>query len=202
MKKPSQQNDLRRISNFLFEVGILAKTPRSFSSFLGSGSQSVAEHINRTAFIGFVLSHMTNKANTDRIISMCLFHDITEARISDLNYVHQKYNERLEAAALKDLTDSMPYGNFIKKIIEEYEERKTLESKLAKDADNLELLLTLKEQADAGNKRALTWIPPLIKRLATKEGKKLASSIMKTNSDEWWYGDKKDSWWVNRNDKK
>jgi len=201
MKNSKNQDPLRGIANFLFEVGMLAETPRSFSSFLGSGSQSVAEHTNRTTFIGFVLAHMA-KANPDKVISMCLFHDITEARISDLNYVHQKYNERHEKAALKDLTSSMPYGESIEKIINEYKERKTLESKLVKDADNLELLLTLREQSDAGNKRALTWIPPLIKRLTTKESKKLAGSIMKTDSDEWWYGDKQDSWWVNRNDKK
>lgn len=200
-KKSKKQEDLRKISNFLFEVGMLAKTPRSGFFFLGSGEQSVAEHINRAVFVGFVLSQMA-KADTDKVVSMCLFHDITESRISDLNYVHQKYNERRETAALKDLINSMPYGSAIEKIIKEYKERKTLESKLAKDADNLELLLSLKEQADTGNERALTWIPPLIKRLVTEEGRELALSITKTDSDEWWYGNKKDSWWVNRNDKK
>ena len=27
---------------------------------------------------------------------MCLLHDLAEARVSDLNYVHQKYTERKE----------------------------------------------------------------------------------------------------------
>ena len=32
--------------------------------------------------------------------------------------------------------------------------------------------------------------------------KKIASEIVKTNSDSWWFGDKEDEWWVSRNRKK
>ena len=45
------KQDLTSIVDFLFEVGILAKTPRSGFHFLGSGEQSVAEHINRVSYI-------------------------------------------------------------------------------------------------------------------------------------------------------
>ena len=41
------------IANFLFEVGMLNKTPRSGYQFLGSGKESVAEHILRTVFVGY-----------------------------------------------------------------------------------------------------------------------------------------------------
>ena len=40
-----------RIVEFLFEVGMLKRTPRSGWQFLGSGSESVAEHAFRTAWI-------------------------------------------------------------------------------------------------------------------------------------------------------
>jgi len=33
------------IADFLFEVGMLSRTPRSGYQFLGSGRESVAEHI-------------------------------------------------------------------------------------------------------------------------------------------------------------
>jgi putative hydrolase of HD superfamily len=72
---------------------------------------------------------------------------------------------------------------------------------LAKDADNIEFILTLKEQVDAGNERARTWIPSAIKRLKTKEGQILGDKIIKTDSDRWWFNDKEDKWWITRNKK-
>lgn len=193
------ENDLKPIANFLFETGMLQKTPRSGFFFLGSGQQSVAEHINRVTYTGFVLAKMNGLADLNKILQMCMFHDLSEARVSDLNYVHQKYNERLETKAVEDLTTTLPFGDDMKKIIDEYEERKSIESKLTKDADNLEFLLSLKEQSDIGNDKADSWIQPLLGRLLTEEGKQLAQEILNTDSDQWWYGDKDDKWWVNRN---
>ncbi|PKN06235.1 MAG: phosphohydrolase, partial [Deltaproteobacteria bacterium HGW-Deltaproteobacteria-7] len=43
------------IANFLFEVGMLSRTPRSGYQFLGSGNESVAEHVLRTVFVGYTL---------------------------------------------------------------------------------------------------------------------------------------------------
>lgn len=194
-----KKSELKSIANFLFEAGILQKTPRSGFYFLGSGSQSVAEHLNRVSYIGFVLSKMHGSADTAKVLEMCMFHDFAESRVSDLNYVHQKYTERHEEKAVEDLTKSMPFGDEIATIIHEYEERESIESKLTKDADNLELLLALKEQADIGNERANSWIVPLMKRIQTKEARILAQVILETDSDEWWYGNKEDEWWVSRN---
>ena len=190
---------IKSIANFLYEVGMLSKTPRSWSSFLGSGEQSVAEHINRTVYIGYVLGSMRGtKVNFDKIINMCLFQDLSEARISDLNYVHQKYTVRKEKDATQDLIKTLTFGNDLEKTISEYETRESDESILAKEADNLEFLVSLKEQVDIGNERARTWIPATVKRLKTEEAKKLADAILSTESDEWWFGDKEDKWWVDR----
>lgn len=196
-----KKDEIDGVVNFLFEVGILSKTPRSGFFFLGSGEQTVAEHINRTTYIGYCLGKIAGDVDTGKLVQMCLFHDISESRISDLNYVHQKYTERLEKKAHKDLTNSLPFGKDIKEILDEYENRETKEAKLTKDADNLELLLSLKEQTDIGNERAKTWMPNTLKRLLTKEAKILAKKIVETDSDRWWYGNKEDDWWVSRNKK-
>lgn len=193
------QKDIKKVADFLFEVGMLAKTPRSGFFFLGSGEQSVAEHINRVNYIGFVLASMDKSIDMSKVLKMCLLHDLAEARVSDLNYVHQKYAETKEEKAVEDLAASVPFGEDIKNIIAEYEKRESKEAKFAKDADNLEFLLSLKEQVDIGNKRAESWIPPLLKRFLTEEAKQLANAIIETDSDHWWFGDKDDSWWVNRN---
>ena len=193
-----KKENINNIVDFLFEVGMLAKTPRSGFFFLGSGEQSVAEHVNRTAYIGFVLASIANDIDASKVLKMCIFHDLAEARGSDLNYVHQKYTERKEHQAIEDLAKALPFGDAIRSIIGEYEQRESKEAKLAKDADTLEFLLSLKEQVDIGNERAKTWTPPLLKRLLTDEAKELAKVIVETDSDRWWYGNKNDDWWVSR----
>lgn len=196
-----KHNNIMGIVDFLYEAGMLAHTPRSGFFFLGSGEQSVAEHLNRTAYFGYALAHMVGNLNTAKIIEMCMFHDFAEARVSDLNYVHQKYTDKREDKALADLVDTIPFGDNLRSIWNEYHERKTPEAIIAKDADNLEWIISLKEQADIGNTRALTWIPSALKRLRTPEAQKLGKAILNTASDKWWFGDKSDSWWVNRSPK-
>jgi putative hydrolase of HD superfamily len=196
-----EKNELSGIVDFLFEVGILAKTPRSGFYFLGSGEQSVAEHINRVSYIGFALGLMTPGVDTGKILKMCLLHDLHESRISDLNYVHQKYTDRHEERALEDLTKTLPFGPEMADLVKEYEARETMESRLAKDADRLEWLMALKEQYDVGNTRAMSWLDSAIKRMDTDIAKQLAEKILKTPSDNWWFADKGDQWWVTRNKK-
>jgi len=191
--------ELQKIADFLFEAGILAKTPRSGFFFLGSGEQSVAEHINRVCYIAYCLAKMNGSVDTGNVIQMALFHDISESRISDLNYVHQKYTERLEDKAHQDLTDSLPFGDCIKELIDEYENRESIESLIVKDADNLEFIISLKEQYDISNERAKTWLETGLQRLKTNEGQQIGSVITEVDSDRWWFGEKDDSWWVNRN---
>lgn len=197
-KKKSSSKELVNITNFLFEAGSLSHTPRSFYNLLGGGSQSVAEHITRTVIVGYTLGRMHGKADDLKIIKMCLFHDLAEARTSDLNYVNQKYAQAEEARALDDLAQPLPFGDDILSIVSEYKARVSTEALLAKDADNIEFILSLRETQDVGNSRAGTWIPSAVKRLKTKEAKKLVRAILKTPSDKWWFADKNDEWWVNR----
>lgn len=199
--KKKVHNKFKSSANFLFEVGILSKTPRSGLHFLGTGNQSVAEHVNRAVYIGYTLAQLDGTVDVAKVMKMCLLHDIAEARVSDLNYVHQKYVERREGKAVSDLAATLPFGNDLLETIHEYEERKSPESILAKDSDNLEWIITLKEQVDIGNTRAEEWIESALKRLKTKVAKEVAAEIMRSESTDWWFSDKESSWWVNRNQK-
>lgn len=173
--------------NFFFEVGMLAKTPRSGFHFLGTGEQSVAEHVNRTTFIAYSLAQMDSNIDTLKVIKMALFHDISETRISDLNHIHQKYVERKEHSAVTDIADSVPFGNDVYNTLNEYEKRESKEALLVKDADTLEWLLALKEQVDTGNTRALAWMKDGMKGLKTKNGIELGKAILDINSNDWWF---------------
>lgn len=189
----------KNIANFFFEGGMLSRTPRSGFFFLGSGKQSVAEHTNRACLIGYALAMLDGKVNTEKILKMCLLHDIAEARTSDLNYVHQKYTIAKEDEALNDLASTLPFGGDMLRTLEEYRERISPEAQYAKDADQLELILSLKEQYDIGNTRANTWFEPTFQRLQTDLAKSLARQILNTGSDDWWYTNKQDKWWITGN---
>ena len=77
-------------------------------------------------------------------------------------------------------------------------DRETKESLIARDADQLSLILQLKECGDLGNKYSQEWIRFAVRRLATENARKLAESILETDSSNWWFKDKSD-WWVNGN---
>ncbi len=189
---------MKSIANFLFEAGMLQKTPRSGFQFLGSGSESVAEHVLRTIFIGYTLCKLDPEVDEARVLKLCLIHDLPEARTGDMNYVNKKYVEVNEKKAVDELAKTLSFGEEIRSAINEFNEKKTRESLVAHDADQLALILQLKEYSDLGNKYSQEWIGFAVKRLCTDTAKKLADVITETDSSEWWFKNKGD-WWVNAN---
>ena len=191
---------MEEIANFLFEVGMLNKTPRTGFRFLGSGKESVAEHILRTIFIGYSLCKLDPAADELKVLRMCLVHDLPEARTGDQNYMYKKYVTVDEEKAVRELTEQLPFGAEIKTVLEEFNEKKTREALLAHDADQLALILQLKECGDLGNQYSQEWLDFAVRRLCTDQGRKLAETILRTDWTQWWFGDKSD-WWVNGNRK-
>ena len=156
---------MKNIANFLFEAGMLKRTPRTGFQFLGSGAESVAEHIFRTSLIGYTLAQLDEEADAGRVVLLCLFHDIPEARTGDLNYVNKKYVKVDERKAVEDLARTLPFGDDYRSLHEEFAAKQTREACLAHDADQLEMILALKEYKDLGNRYADEWYPVTVKRL-------------------------------------
>jgi putative hydrolase of HD superfamily len=189
---------MRDIADFLFEAGMLKKTPRSGFQFLGSGCESVAEHVLQTLYIGYVLCKLDPTADELKVLQLCLVHDLPEARTGDMNYMNKKYVSVDEKKAIRELAEPLFFGGEIEATLEEFNGRGTKESMIAHDADQLSLILQLKECGDLGNKYSLEWIRFAVRRLATENARKLAESILDTDSSNWWFKDKSD-WWVNGN---
>lgn len=192
---------MQPIVNFLNEAGMLARIPRSGFAFLGTGQQSVSEHSYRTALIGHALATITmnlSSAPVDRykLLMMCLVHDLPEARIGDLNYVQKKYLTPNLDKALNDIEKGSPLGPEIVEWIKEYEEGLSIEAQIAHDADQIELLLMLKQEQEMGNPRAAEWVKNALKRIKTESGKQLAESILQTSSDDWWFEDRNNAHWI------
>lgn len=187
---------MKELADFLFEVGMLKKTPRSGFQFLGSGCESVAEHVLRTLFIGYVLCKLEPEADELKVLRLCLMHDLPEARTGDMNYVNKKYVTVDEKKAIRELAEPLFFGQEIEGTLEEFNRKETRESLLARDADQLSLILQLKECGDLGNKYSQEWIRFAVQRLATKSARDLAADILDTDSSNWWFKEKGD-WWVN-----
>lgn len=195
--KKSGKKELDQITDFIYEMGNLQKTPRSGLWLLGSGTQSVADHLFRVAMIAHALCHLTPKANKEKVLLMALTHDLGEGRVSDLNYVHQRYGRLAEANAVADIARSVPFGQEIEKLYLEEQERKSVEAQLVKDADQLEWIATLRAEEEKGNAKARRWAAIAYKRLKTKAGKTVGKLLIKTHPDHWWF-DAKDKWFVDR----
>ncbi len=182
--------------DLLFEAGMLSRTPRTGYRFLGTGKQSVAEHLFRTAVVGYVLAHLDGRADKMKVVMMCLFHDLMEARTGDQNYVYKKYVKVDEEKALEEMTSGLPFGEEIKALLKEFNAQESREALLSHDADQLELILQLKEEKDLGNRYAEEWLRYNIRRLRTEAGKRLAEAILQRDFSAWWFDKGDEQWWV------
>lgn len=177
---------MENIANLLFEARMLKEIPRSGFPFLGAGRESVAEHSFSTTFIAYVLTHLTPEADAHRTVCMCLLHDLPEARIGDQNTVHKNYVRVDEERAFADTTKDLPFGSAWSELLAEFNTGDSLEARLARDADQISLILELKNLKDIGYRATSDWLPNIIARIQTDSGKKLAETILNTNRDAWW----------------
>ena len=189
-QRTTKNNGLEKLANFFFEVGTLRKTARSHRQGLLTDdlSDNIASHSYRVAVIGYFLAKLA-KADADKVMKICLFHDVGESRSGDQNWIHKRYVKVFEEEISNDQLKPLPFSEEVIKLDKEYQARKTPEARLAKDADLLDQILLLKEYAHVGNQEAATWLKHEnhLRILLTKEGKKLAREIVKQNPSDWWY---------------
>ncbi len=181
------RKETRRLARFLFEGAMLKRTWRTGYAFLGQGRESVAAHTFGVALIGLVLaSRFQEELDLEKLLKLCLFHDMPEARTGDANAVHKRYVTRNEVAAARDLTRGLPGGNEVMELIEEFRAGSSLEAVIARDADQLDMIISLKEHMDTGSKDASVWLPHVEKRLVTSQARELAGAITSEHWAAWW----------------
>ena len=186
-----------RLIDLIHEAGMLRHTPRSGYAFLGTGSESVAEHSYRMSVIGLVLARLAG-ADAGRVLELCLFHDLHEARTGDFNYVNHRYDTCRAREALADAVEGTGLEDELLSVHDEFEARETLEARLARDADQLALICNLKAELDRGNAFAAQWLESAVQRLRTPWAKELAEEALAADHNRWWYGRVDKQWWVER----
>lgn len=186
----------KKIVDFLFEMGTMRKLPRMHRQTLLTDdiSDTIAAHSYRVALIGWFLAKL-EKADPYKVVMMCLSHDMAEVRSGDHNYVHKRYVKIFEEEIKKEQLGELPF-NDLKVLADEYDERKSIESIVTKDADLVDQTLLLREYVWQGNKEAQTWLDrkseadpntnEYLYRLKTPSAKALVSIAMKSSPSDWW----------------
>ncbi len=147
--------DARTLIDTLTVAGRLKDTTRHCYT-PGGRHESVAEHSWRITLMAYWISDEFPEANLEKLLKMCLIHDLGEAFTGDIpSFEKTEVNEEREAELLFKWTKSLPepFATEMMELYREMEERKTLEARIYKALDNMEALISHNESD------IQTWLP-------------------------------------------
>ena len=147
--------DARTLIDTLAVAGRLKDTTRHCYT-PGGRHESVAEHSWRITLMAYWISDEFPEANLEKLLKMCLIHDLGEAFTGDIpSFEKTEVNEEREAELLFKWMKSLPepFATEMMELYREMEERKTLEARIYKALDNMEALISHNESD------IQTWLP-------------------------------------------
>ena len=110
----------------------------------GGRHESVAEHSWRMTLMAYFVSDMFPQADMNKVIRMCLIHDIGECFTGDIpTFLKTEQDEKKEENLLFDLIKTLqpPFCDEMHLLYEEMKARETLEAKIYKAMDSLEAVI-------------------------------------------------------------
>lgn len=122
----------------------------------GGRRESVAEHSWRLALMAYLVSDQYPQLDMNKVIKMCLVHDLGEAVTGDIPaFVKTENNERDEARALHEVVDKLPepQRSELAALYAEMDAQASEEARLYKALDKIEAVIQHNE-ADIA-----TWLP-------------------------------------------
>ena len=147
--------DVRRLIDLMKVAENLKNHTRH--SWTSSGRhESVAEHSWRLALLALFVKDEFPDADIDKVIRMCLIHDMGEAFTGDIPaFLKERSHEIVEAQAYETWLDTLPqpFNMELTALWHEMEAQTTPEAKLYKALDKLETLMQHNEADTA------TWLP-------------------------------------------
>jgi putative hydrolase of HD superfamily len=180
---------MKRDVEFLYELGALRYMQRQWVRFHLPNVANNSEHMFRVCWIALTLAERVGKpVDTGKIVKMAIAHDIAESRTGDVDYIARQYVERHEHEALHDMLKDTSLEKEFSKLLAEYEKRESLEAKIVKDADILDVDMELLEQASAGHKLASNWETQrdhVGTKLFTQAAKDLQKELRAANPHDW-----------------
>lgn len=126
-------------------------------SWLSDGRhESVAEHSWRLTLMAYFLKDEFPEADIDKVLKMCIFHDIGEAFTGDIPaFLKTTEDERVEEKTVDKFINTLPdeYRNELTLLFDEMNKLESPEAKIYKALDKMETLIQHNE-ADIS-----TWLP-------------------------------------------
>jgi len=199
-----QENEVKRIAQWLFEVGTMRKVLRAHRQKLLEDdlTDNIASHTFRVGMIAWQIAKLEG-ADPFKCLAMAMVHDIEEIRANDHNWVHKRYVKVFEDEILADQLGTLP-DRELYELAKEYNARESKEAVIVKDADLLDQVLLLKEYEARGNKIAAEWLGShtnggsnkhnKLRDIKTESARKLGEVIYKEDPTSCW-----DGLWTNQN---
>jgi putative hydrolase of HD superfamily len=107
-------------------------------------TESVAEHSWRISLMAFLLRHEFPELDIDKVVDMCLIHDLGECFTGDIpTFVKTDDDREVEDSLLNRWVQSLPeeLSKDIAELYKEMDAQETKEAKLYKSLDKLEALI-------------------------------------------------------------
>ena len=129
---------------------------------LPSGTESVASHSFGVSITAMMLADEMNarglRLNMDRLLRMALLHDWAEARVGDMprtatHYFGSEARKRAEGRAFADIVAGAgEAARQYQELFADYEQRESIEARIVKAADVIDLLVQANALESAGAK--------------------------------------------------
>ena len=149
------------VLDFIEEIGVLKNLPRTGWRFRGiKDAESIADHCYRVSLLSMILADVLTEQGVplqvEKVMRLALLHEVAEARIGDLpfpslEYIPEEVKEAGEHAAVESMFER--FGPLQKKYIQlwqEFEKGTSIEGKLVRAADKLELMIQVLEYEKIG----------------------------------------------------
>jgi len=141
------------------KTGVLKKIPRMGWKMRGVPEcESVADHSFRVIFISMILGDILKKKytiNFEKLLRISILHEIPEAEITDLALgpalsVGRDVKHRAESAAFKMIFEKFDFADFYFNTWMEFETTDTIEGKIVKLADKIDMMVQAVEYERTG----------------------------------------------------
>ena len=147
--------------HLLIELQRLKRLDRTGWTLRGlpNGTESVAAHSFGVAVTAMTFADELQErgvnVNTERLLRMALLHDWAETRVGDMpktatSYFGSEVRKRAETDAFTDLVKEAGTGSMYRELYDDYELRNSLEARVVKAADVIDLLVQVLALERAG----------------------------------------------------
>lgn len=152
---------LEQILDLLLQANRLKTVPRTGWQLRGVVQpESVAAHSYGVAWLSLILAEAVDAPlDRARLLTTALLHDLPETHISDipnsaLRFIAPAAKRSGELSALAEILGDLPFGAPYRELWLDFEDRRTPEGRLVRDADRLELMIQVYVyELSTGNRR-------------------------------------------------